>query len=120
MSLISERVKRLRERAETIARSKEYTEDIVQDFNETADLIEEISAKLSARNLEESSRYYNKGWIPCKERLPERGVLVLTCDRNGWISVNVNNSYGSIKNDFECGYYEAWMPLPEPYKEKQT
>ena len=76
--------------------------------------------KLSARNLEESSRYYNKGWIPCKERLPERGVLVLTCDRNGWISVNVNNSYGSIKNDFECGYYEAWMPLPEPYKEKQT
>ena len=47
-------------------------------------------------------------------------MLVLTCDRNGWISVNVNNSYGSIKNDFECGYYVAWMPLPEPYKEKQT
>jgi hypothetical protein len=39
---------------------------------------------------------------------------------NGWISVNVNMPYIGVKNDFECGYYVAWMPLPTPYKEGVT
>jgi len=59
---------------------------------------------------------YNNGWIPCKERLPEENAVVLTCDKEGWISVNVYMPYMGAKNDFECGYYEAWRPLPEPYK----
>lgn len=117
VSLISERIKRLRERAKIMKETK-GTEDIVKDFNEAADLIEEISAKLSARNVEESNSTQSfGGWIPCIERLPEKGIPVLTCDRTGWISVNINNSYVNIKNDFECGYYVAWMELPEAYKE---
>lgn len=59
---------------------------------------------------------YNNGWIPCSEKLPEEGKAVLTCDKDGWISVRINMKYNGKKNDFECGYYEAWMPLPEPYK----
>ena len=61
---------------------------------------------------------HNNGWIPCSERLPEENAVVLTCDKEGWISVNVYMPYMGARNDFECGYYEAWRPLPEPYKPK--
>ena len=59
---------------------------------------------------------YGNGWIPCSERLPKESEKVLTCTHDGWISVNINIPYNGKKNDFECGYYIAWMPLPEPYK----
>ena len=57
-------------------------------------------------------------WIPVSERLPEKGKAVLTCTKDGWISVNINMSYNGKKNEFECGYYTAWMPLPAPYQTK--
>lgn len=57
-------------------------------------------------------------WIPCSERLPEEGKKVLTCTEDGWISVNINMPYNGRKNDFQCGYYTAWMELPEPYQPK--
>ena len=59
----------------------------------------------------------SSGWVACSERLPEANQKVLTCDKDGWISVNVNMPYIGVRNDFECGYYVAWMPLPAPYKE---
>ena len=52
LSLISERIKRLRDRAKIMQETKGTT-DIVKDFNDAADLIEEISAKLSSWNLGE-------------------------------------------------------------------
>ena len=58
----------------------------------------------------------SSGWVACSERLPEANQKVLTCDKDGWISVNVNMPYIGVRNDFECGYYVAWMPLPAPYK----
>lgn len=61
----------------------------------------------------------NQEWIPTSERLPEKNAIVLTCDKDGWISVKVNMPYAGVKNDFECGYYTAWMPLPEPYKQEE-
>ena len=57
-------------------------------------------------------------WIPCSERLPEAGKYVLrTIRKFGWHgeeywSVDIgpyNTNDGSII---------AWMPLPEPWKEK--
>ena len=61
----------------------------------------------------------NQKWIPTAERLPEKNAVVLTCDKDGWISVNVYMPYAGVKNDFECGYYVAWMPLPEPFTPKE-
>lgn len=87
-----------------------------QTIKEAADAIEELSAKLQVANMERSSQYYNGGWIPCSERLPEkRGFyLVSTTDCitimefiNGWISQNIG-----LCN----GYVKAWMPLPQAYK----
>lgn len=57
----------------------------------------------------------NQEWIPTAERLPEKNAIVLTCDKDGWISVNVYMPYAGVKNDFESGYYTAWMPLPPAY-----
>lgn len=64
----------------------------------------------------DTSTNTSSGWIPTTERLPEKNAIVLTCDKDGWISVKVNMPYAGVKNDFECGYYAAWMPLPEPFK----
>ena len=61
----------------------------------------------------------SSGWIPTTERLPEKNAIVLVCDKDGWISVKVNMPYAGVKNDFECGYYTAWMPLPEPFTQKE-
>lgn len=61
---------------------------------------------------------YDNGWILCSDRLPEENQMVLTCDKDGWVSTHINMSYKGAKNDFECGYYMAWQPLPEPYQPK--
>ena len=56
-------------------------------------------------------------WIPCSERLPEHtGAYLLTTT----VAVDkyVITSWYSTKGGWICdGYPEAWMPLPEPYRE---
>ena len=59
-------------------------------------------------------------WIPCSERLPEDNTDVIVCFYSG--TVTEMRYWG---NGIFQGIYEhtaktivAWMPLPEPYKEK--
>lgn len=113
MSMITELVERLRKNSASL----EITFSTAENLREAADVIEELSTKLQVANMERSSQYYNGGWIPCSERLPEkRGFyLVSTTDCitimefiNGWISQNIG-----LCN----GYVKAWMPLPQAYKE---
>lgn len=59
-------------------------------------------------------------WIPCSERLPENNTDVIVCFYSG--TVTEMRYFG---NGIFQGIYEhttkvivAWMPLPEPYKEK--
>lgn len=64
-----------------------------------------------------------QGWIPCSERLPERGCSCLVTDEER------KNSYEFVLCDLtidrKLGWsYEgrriiAWMPLPKPYKEEE-
>lgn len=62
-------------------------------------------------------------WIPCSEKLPEVGVNVLLSSGNGMFTAE-----GCLKDDgdwcqfrwsttWPCYYVDAWMPLPEPWKE---
>ena len=125
MSMISEQVRRLREFAKILKYADEY--NLV---NGAADTIEELSAKLHNSQMERSSQYYNGGWIPVSERLPDKlnDVLVAFYDapeeydvaymrktfnatykangaENEWVSAMGETTYA----DYEVS---AWMPIP--------
>lgn len=61
-------------------------------------------------------------WIPVSERLPEKDDLVLVTVWND-VVIAWRNRYGgweSAEDMYEKGDVIAWMPLPEPYKERRT
>lgn len=122
MSMISEQVANLREKAQIFEDSGCATNGIVKTFREAADTIEELSAKLANVNMERSTAHYNDGWIPVAERLPELCKEVLVEVRVGdeiWhdISERFKDYNDKISWSALCGMEPiAWMPMPEPYK----
>ena len=123
MSIINELIKRLRERSDYFEWSGCAVNGVIKDLRQAADTIEELSAKLHNANMERSTAYYNNGWIPCSERLPEKNDVYLvainsygcpTRDVDGFVSQSVRKweMYGKS--------VVAWMPLPEPYKASPT
>ena len=139
MSMISESVERLREKATLFSKSDFAVAGIAKDYKEAADVIEELSAKLASANNERSEQYYkdvpdtNVGkWIPVSEKLPEYnaysdyyesvivtlddGRVVDGCYRNmdkeWWVDA-VDGEHYSVN---ATGHVIAWQPLPEPYK----
>lgn len=118
MSLTSKQIDELR------AYAKDRKGELAKLINDAADTIELLSTKLSAANMERSSQYYHDGWIPCSERLPNKGDVVLITNGNHHIG------YGKFRGtDFELNgktywwwkgntseHVIAWMPLPEPWK----
>lgn len=126
MSLISKQINDLR------AYAKDRKGELAKLVSDAADTIEELSAKLSAANMERSSQYYHGGWIPIDERAPEvdedgYSDYVLLSFANASIPCigqyvvdeeggafhdgddeRTLNSYGLIVN--------AWMPWPKRYR----
>ena len=63
----------------------------------------------------------NARWILCSERLPEKdGRYLVTCRNWGAWTVDWNIWHNEPKQSwvYEQGVI-AWMPLPEPYQEKE-
>lgn len=65
-------------------------------------------------------------WIPCSERLPEAGQIVLATNKYGfvWIFKRIENGWsepveGWFTDEEEPGLVKAWMPLPKPYEERR-
>ena len=56
------------------------------------------------------------GWIPCSERLPEYGVLVLTYNTDDYC---LNHIIDEETGEWFWDGANAWMPLPKPYKPKE-
>lgn len=63
-------------------------------------------------------------WIPCSERLPEAGEVVLVCGKRAGIYTAV---YNTPETSWRSGWWklnskshncmpDAWMPLPKPYE----
>lgn len=100
-----------------------FSKDEIRNYNSSTQenmICQNKGIKYAIRKVNELAEEYKGGWIACSERLPEANQKVLTCDKDGWISVNVNMPYIGVRNDFECGYYVAWQPLPQPYKENEN
>lgn len=137
MSLISEQVEKLRDLAEDVKCENEE-DDIVRALQVAADTIETLSIKFASANMERSSAYYNGGWIPVDERLPETSDDVLvtyksTDDDDNYVSIAISNyreerfggkplGFMQWNPPFEYfrGNYNivAWMPLPKAYEEE--
>lgn len=123
MSMISELVKELRRADNPVGG---YYRTL---YARAADTIEELSAKLATANIERSTAYYNDGWIPCSERLPDKGGTYLVTqeryrldDRLYKKPVVVETAFAEFNfmndvwNRARHLKVTAWMPLPEPYK----
>ena len=58
-------------------------------------------------------------WIPVSEKSPEEGQMCLVCDR-GAIGIDTYIGHGNPYNwKWYVRDYDAWMPLPDPYKEEE-
>ena len=89
-----------------------------REVKDAADTIEELSAKLASANMERSTAYYNDGWIPCSERLPETDGKYIVCTTKGSVYCTKYHSRGKIFGTDMNTHIEAWQPLPEPYQPK--
>lgn len=118
MSLISEQVRRLREFAKTLKYADEY--NLV---NGAADTIEELSAKLHKSQMERSNQYYNGGWIPVSERLPEKNdVYQVAVNSWGCPTRDVDGFMAHTDRKWEVygNKVIAWMPLPELHEPQES
>ena len=132
MSMISELVKELRKYAEEYKNLSwsEVCEKTKRMLNCATDTIEELSLKLHNSQMERSSMYYNGGWIPVEERLPEINandicsddVLVIVKHKDGHIQNDVarycqNGEWGyNLDGDFGDYNVLTWRPLPPVYE----
>ena len=93
-------------------------------FNQTERYAAEMCEDIAVNRLdvwlgELPSAQPEQRWIPVTERLPEKGQKCLVSDR-GRITIDVFWGRGGVYNwQFYLRDYEAWMPLPEPYKEEK-
>lgn len=57
-------------------------------------------------------------WIPCSERLPEDGTVVLVCteDEFMYLAERTCGHWEEITGFCSVDDTVAWLPLPEPYK----
>lgn len=133
--MISEQVNKIRKVAKCVylTTDKEVVDDISSTINQFAD---------TAANMERSAGDCG-GWVPCKERLPEKVgnyiIHVKTGTNEGYVGVwcyqrGVHLSGKQTYIDNKQGYWAspyngdpineplskrviAWQPLPEPYHE---
>lgn len=110
MSLISKQIEELR------AYAADRKGELAKMVSDAADTIESLSEKLSAANMERSSQYYNDGWIPVTDRLPEEGLVIVACGKDG--DALYVASADAVRESAYEGYVKAWMQI-EPWKREE-
>lgn len=106
--------------------------DLYEDGDEwrlyaVKELLEEEIYKAHQEGYEECKKDFNfektanNGWIPCSKRLPEDGTRVIACFKHGLVTELKYKSAGIFEgiNEYVAEVIDAWMPLPEPYREEQ-
>ena len=77
----------------------------------------------SKQIVQEVAEEYNGGWIPCSERLPKYGEVVMCSCTNGGITISCITYKGvTPSKSVRFGQHSviAWQPLPEPFKERDS
>lgn len=117
MSMISEQIKELRNLSFSLWLDTPTSAMAKTALSKAADTIESLSVKLQAANMERSADC--GGWIPCKERFPQKDEVVLIDTGIGYFEIAMYSGDGKTFYTEECGSSQpvAWQPLPEPYHE---
>lgn len=105
-----------------------FNNNLSRSIHSAIDTIEELSAKLSAANMERSTVYYGGGWIPISKAEPEiTGYYLVTLDDRRVLESRFLRDSDGIGiwmglreyRGIECTESViAYMPLPEPFNPK--
>ena len=86
---------------------------------------EDEAFKLAIENaieiVKQEAEKYNNGWIPCSERLPKYGEVVMCSCTNSGITISCITHKGvKPSKSVRFGQHSviAWQPLPHPYQPK--
>lgn len=86
------------------------------DADRIADRMSELD--FAREIVKQAAAEYNNGWIPCSERLPEYGEVVMcSCTNNGITISCITHKGVKPSKSVRFGQHSviAWQPLPQPY-----
>ena len=88
---------------------------VIKDKNKLSEAMEKLARMEDAEEKDRLSQ-----WIPCSERLPEDNTDVIVCFYSGIVTEMRYWGNGIFQGTFKrtAETIAAWMPLPEPYKER--
>ena len=69
--------------------------------------------------VKQEAEKYNNGWIPCSERLPKYGEVVMcSCTNNGITISCITHKGVKPSKIVRFGQHSviAWQPLPKPFQ----
>ena len=69
--------------------------------------------------VKQEAERYNNGWIPCSERLPKYGEVVMcSCTNNGITISCITHKGVKPSKSVRFGQHSviAWQPLPKPFQ----
>ena len=99
-----------------------------KDFMEWAKRIKEVNpnAVVIPCDAEVASAEAVQGWIPCSERLPKKGEVVLITNGKGNVRCGQYRSEHDVRGETHYWWWKgktvesvlAWMPLPKQYREE--
>ncbi len=101
---------------------KEIVNELAEKYKQCALCYLQSPCEYQNENAEMPMEYWERGWIPCDENLPNHNQTVIFQTEDGMVETGyydvnedwcVNDSY--FPNAFR---FIAWQPLPEPYNQK--
>jgi hypothetical protein len=111
---------------------KEIVNDLAEEYKQCALCYLQSPCEYQNENVEMPVEYWERGWIPCSERLPEIGTCVIVAIGTGYVCDEVLIYDYTHSNAKEPCFHKwddemwkcytpkviAWQPLPAPYNPK--
>ena len=105
---------------------KEFIEKLIGRLEEKANqtwlvLAERNGYERAIEIVNQLAEEYNNGWIPCSERLPKYGEVVMCSCTNSGITISCITHKGvKPSKSVRFGQHSviAWQPLQQPYQPK--
>lgn len=95
-------------------KAKSSISERIKVIDDAIDTIRTLSEKLQTANMERSTAYYNSGWIPISESLPDDKETVICTDGAYMYIVEYHADWDAPFADLDG--IKAWMYAPEIYK----